>query len=219
VYVVAPDGEPIDSLHVANAAKIDVLVAMMERTAESLKLRPGKALVAPRPQSCRPNCAEDALVLHLTSRPLKGGGSWDGVSENWIVYQPREISRLLPPSEGEALRVGRQWKLDETLAARLLTHVYPVTENNDVEKNQILDQSLTGRILALNGGRILARLDGRLKMRHNFYYMDDGNTVNAVLTGYVEFEDAPRSRITAWKLVTQKATYGGGQFGVAVVKK
>ena len=213
VLLIAPDGKPLDSLHVANAAKTETLLAMLDRTIEKLKLEPGKPLVVPKPQSSPPTSQEGSLVLHLTSQSLRGGGSWDGISENWIVYEPKEILRLLPPGVPSA---GDQWQIDPQLAARLLTHVYPVTENNDVTQNKILEQSLSGRIVSREGSRVLARLDGRLKMRHNFYYKDDGNTVEATLAGYVEFDAGERPQIRSLKLATVKASYGGGEFGVAV---
>ena len=212
-FVLTPDGSPLDSLHVAEAAKTKTLLAMLDRAIAKLKVEPGRPLVPPRPQSHAPDCDPGSLMLHLTSRPLKGGGSWDGISENWIVYKAEEIARLLPLGKPSA---GTTWKIDDKLAQRLLTHVYPVTENNDVEKNQIIEQSLTGRVLSAHGNGVLARLDGRLSMRHNFYYKDDGKTVEATLVGYVEFELGEPPLIMSLKLATQKATYGGGEFGVAV---
>ena len=212
-FVLAPDGQPLDSLHVAEAAKTRNLLAMLDGAIAQLKVAAGKPLVAPQPQSRPPPFPKGSLVLHLTSRPLKGGGSWDGISENWIVYRPDEVVGLLPRGKPA---VGTTWKIDEKLAERLLTHVYPVTENNDVTKNKILEQSLTGRVISIENGRALARLDGRLKMRHNFYYKEDGKTVEATLTGYVEFAPGQQPRIQSLKLATQTATYGGGEFGVAV---
>ena len=214
-FILAPDGQPLDSLHVAEAAKTKALLEMLDRAIAKRKLEAGKPLVAPKPQSCATECEPGSLVLHLTSRPLTGGGSWDGISENWIVYKPVEFGGLLPKSKPA---VGMTWQIDEKLATRLLTHVYPVTENNDVTKNQILEQSLTGRVLSVDGNCVLARLDGRLKMRHNFYDKDDGKTVEATLAGYVEFEPGERPQVKSLTLATQKATYGGGEFGVAVTQ-
>jgi hypothetical protein len=67
-----------------------------------------------------------------------------------------------------------------------------------------------------NDGRVIrARLDGGLKMRHSFYHKEDDNLVEATLVGFIEFELANRT-IRSLQLVTDKATYGGGQFGVAL---
>src|SRR5262249_20279680 len=53
-YIVAPDGHPIDSLHVADAARPDRLLAMLRRTIRARKLTPGPTLVRPRSLSAPP---------------------------------------------------------------------------------------------------------------------------------------------------------------------
>src|SRR5258708_18091688 len=91
VYVLTPDGHPLDSLHVAEAAKKDKLISKLEKTVKDLNIKEGKPLVKPVPQSVAPKADEASSVLHLTSRPLRGGGSWDGVSDNWIILNRDEI--------------------------------------------------------------------------------------------------------------------------------
>src|ERR1044071_2619547 len=99
VYILSPDGHPIDSLHVATAAKTERLIDLLERTVEKLNVREGKALVAPVTQSTAPPCAADSLVLHLTSRSLDGRGAWsDFPVEDWIVLDRGEWEKLLPRS-------------------------------------------------------------------------------------------------------------------------
>ena len=96
-----------------------------------------------------------------------------------------------------------------------MAHVYPVTENNDPKKNGIREQALRGKVIALKDGVAVARLDGRLVMRHDFYHKPDGKVVETALLGYVEFEPATGA-VRSFRLVTDGATYGGGKFGVAV---
>src|SRR5262245_50380959 len=212
VYIVEPGGKPIGTLHVAEAAQTPKLLALLDDVIARLGVKPGKPLVPPGSLSLAPAAPKGGVVLHLTSRPVKGGGSWPGVSENWISYESDEVKKLLP--EGE-VKAGQTWSPDATLAARLLTHFYPVTENNDVEKNQIQEQKLTGRVLSVERGTARARLDGTLRMRHNFYHKDDGKTVVASFTGYVEFEPATGA-VRKLRLATRDAAYGGGRFAVAV---
>jgi hypothetical protein len=212
VYILDPDGKPVGTLHVAEAAKTDRLLALMDRVVKEEGLAAGKPLVAPQPQSCPPPGKPDDLVLHLTARPLKPGGSWPGVAENWILYTPEEVARLLPKG---AVRPGDRWTPDAELAKRLLLHFYPVTENNDVRKNRIEEQELSARVLSVEGGVVRARLDGRLRMRHWFYHKEDNNVVLASFSGYVEFEAEGR-KVRSLKLATVEAAYGGGTFGVAV---
>ena len=96
----------------------------------------------------------------------------------------------------------------------MLTHFYPSTENNDVAKNHLDQQSLKGTVLAVEGGVVRARLDGRLTMKHPFYHRDDDNIVEAGIVGILEFE--PGKKIRSLQLATTTATYGRTAFGVVV---
>jgi hypothetical protein len=94
-------------------------------------------------------------------------------------------------------------------------YVYPVTENNDPKKNEIREQALRGKVIGVKDGVAVARLDGRLVMRHDFYHKPSDNVVQTGLVGYVEFDPATGA-VRALRLVTDGATYSGGKFGVAV---
>src|SRR5438876_6583276 len=61
-YVLTPDGHPIDSLHVAEAAKVEKLIDMLERTRQKLHVTGGEPLSKPAPQSAAPKCDADCLV-------------------------------------------------------------------------------------------------------------------------------------------------------------
>ena len=212
VYILDPAGKSIGTLHVAEAAKTKVLLGLLDRVIAERSVKPGEPLVAPRPQSQPPEHEPESLVLHLAARGLGGGGSWDGTAENWVVYTPREVERLLPPA---AVSAGHGWKPDPELIERLLRYIYPVTENNDPAKNRIEHQELTARVLSVDEGVARVRLDGRLRMQHDFYHKPDGKVVDTALVGYFDFEPESR-RIRRFRLVTDNATYGGGTFGVAV---
>jgi hypothetical protein len=212
VYVLNPAGEVIGTRHVADAAKTKELLAFLDEVTTRLGTRPGKPLVEPKPQSVPPRHGEGALVLHLAARGLGGGGSWGGTAENWVVYTPEEAKKLLPAGPAN---VGTAWEPDAKLASRLLVHVYPVTENNDPAKNDIREQSLRGEVVEAKDGVALAKLTGRLVMRHDFYHKPDGQVVETGLLGYVEFEPATGT-VRVFRLVTDGAKYGGGKFGVAV---
>lgn len=212
VYLLAPNGKTLAGMHVAEAAQTPKLLALLDKWTTQLKVKPGKPLVKPVPQSAAPRSAPGSLTLHLTARPLSGGGSWEGISENWIVYRPDEIRGWLPTG---TLRVGDAWKPDPALAARTFLHIYPVTENNDVTKNRIEAQSLTGTVISVANGGVRARLDGRLRMEHWFYHQADGKVVEADLLGYIEWE-RETSQIRRLRLATENAAYGGGTFGVAI---
>jgi hypothetical protein len=212
VYVLNPRGEVIGTRHVADAAKTRELIAFLDEMVAKLGTKSGKPLAEPRAQSAPPAHPQGSLVLHLAARGLGGGGSWGGTAENWVVYTPDEVKKLLPTGPVDA---GTAWGLDPKLAARLLVHIYPVTENNDPAKNDIRAQALRGKVMGVKDGVAMARLDGRLVMGHDFYHKPDGNVVKTGLVGYMAFEPAT-GKVRSLRLVTDGATYGGGKFGVAV---
>ena len=101
-YILDPAGHPIDSLHVADAARPDRLVTMLERVMRARKLTRGPTLVRPNTLSTPPPAAPGSLILHLTARGH--GNSWDGFpSENWIVLTRSNWRALLPVAR---IRVG-----------------------------------------------------------------------------------------------------------------
>jgi hypothetical protein len=152
VYVLNPRGEVIGTRHVADAARTRELLAFLRKVAAQLGTRPGKPLVKAKAQSRPPEHPKGALVLHLAARGLGGGGSWDGTAENWVVYTPGEAKKLVPAGAAQPVpKKGTTWEIDPKLAARLLVHVYPVTENNDPAKNAIRKQALRGKVIEVKG--------------------------------------------------------------------
>jgi hypothetical protein len=211
-YVVDPAGHPIDSLHVAEAARPDRLAAMLHRVMRARKLTKGPTLVRPHTLSAPPPHAPGSLVLHLTARGH--GSSWDGFpSENWIVLAPEQLEGLLPVAEP---RAGRAWDVREEVATAILTHFYPQTENNDVSTHRIERRRLHGTIESVADGVARARIVGRVRMTHRFYPgREDGNVVDASVVGYLDFEAATR-RVRRLRLVTDGASYGTGTLDVVV---
>jgi hypothetical protein len=211
-YVLDPAGHPVDSLHVADAAHPDRLVAMLERMIRARRLTSGPTLVRPRTRSNPPPGDPSSLVLHLTARGH--GSSWDGFpSEDWIVLQPRQLEGLLPGSE---VQVGDPWDIREDVATAILTHFYPQTENNDVTTHRFESRRLQGTIESVKDGAAHSRIEGWVRMTHRFYPgREDGNIVDATVLGYLEFEPAAR-RVRRLRLVTERASYGKGTLDVAV---
>jgi hypothetical protein len=239
-YLLAPDGKPMDSLHVAEA-KPDQLAKMLQRAIDTLKTPSGKPLVQPCRQSVPPKADADSLTLHLTARylgprtqpgtrkevegdyvPLKPAlgqersGQWDALpAEDWIVLKKAEWTKLLPAGK---VGIGTSWEWDKEVAAQFLVRFYPTTENNDLSKNRIEQQKLKATVVSLRDGKVRARIDGELKMKHTFYTdREDKNFVEARLVGYLDFEADPQ-RILTLRLVTDRATYGGEtkRFGAAL---
>ncbi len=233
MYVLGPDARLADSLIVSDAAQPERLLAMLHRAVETLKLTPGEPVVQPAHQSRAPHAEPGSLVLHLTARylerqgddfvrmhPVLGtarSGQWAHLpSEDWVVLTPAEWRKLLPATD---VGPGTTWKPDPEIMARLLTHFYPPTENTDVGKNRIDEQTMKATVLAVRNGVARARVEGRLRMKHTFYHRDTDEFVQAPLVGILEFA-ADGSAVRSFRLVTDRATYGGDKarqhFGVAV---
>ena len=212
-YVVDSNGHPTDSLHVAEAAKTERLVAMLERaTAGRPTSREASPLVKPRSLSVAPKAEVGSVVLHLTARGH--GNCWDDFpSENWIVLGPREREELLPHG---AVKSGTRWEVREDVATMILTHFYPQTENNDVSTHRFERRSLKGEVVAVENGVARAKVGGAVQMTHRFYPgREDDNVVKAEVVGILEFEPAT-GHVRRFLLVTDEASYGKGSLDVAV---
>jgi hypothetical protein len=250
VYLLSPDARPIATAPLNQKAATDPeqLAELLQQTVGKLRLSSGDPLIPPAPLS-PPACQADAIVLRLTARYLDGkggsarplntqyvlgsqkGGNWgDLPSQDWIVLSQDEWTRMLPAADvqPEGLRPGALWTVADDITAKLLTHFYPPTENTDNRKNRIDEQTLTARVESVQDGRVRARLEGRLLMKHPFYHKDDSNFVSASLIGYLDFERGadpaqPSPRIHSLLLVTDEAQYGDlsqrpHAFGVVVTK-
>ncbi|MEW6158507.1 MAG: hypothetical protein AB1813_13825 [Verrucomicrobiota bacterium] len=212
VYLLNSDGRPIDSLHVADAAKPGRLLEALEGAIQQLQLKPGKTLNSPKPQSRPPPVNEKDLVLHLVARSLDGRGAWSEFPvENWIALTPAEWASFFPPQTP----APTSWPIDAAVSQKLLTHFYPATENNDVRKNQFEHQRLAATVVTTNANEMLLRIEGSLRMRHDFYHREDGKTVEATIIGYARINPAKRA-ILGFEMVTDAATYADGNFGIAV---
>ncbi|MBM4069058.1 MAG: hypothetical protein FJ271_08960 [Planctomycetes bacterium] len=223
-YMVAPDGRPlaVAPLNDSLATDPERLAGLMEQVIRELKVAKGDALVKPSPPSAPPADA-DALVLHVVARYLerrgkdlvphdvkevlgtRKAGNWGNLpSEGWVVLSKPQWTKLLPPGD---VAPNITWELDKKVTARVLNHFYPPTENTDLAKNRIDQQTLQARVEAIDKGVARARLEGRLRMKHPFYHKDDNYFVEADLVGYLEF-DVGKQAVLSLRLVTDNGRYG-----------
>jgi len=206
IYVLAPDGH-VHDMPTKSAKTLD----MLERAVEEFRPTPGKPIVAPTAQSAPPRAGADAMTLHLVSRGDDRGSWGQFPAENWIVLERADWAKLLPSAD---VNPGQTWELDRGISARILTYFYPQTENNDARIDRIQQLGLTGKVLAIKGGSVTARIDGFLRMQHVFYPgRKDAQPLGAEIVGVVTFgPDSPPSL----QLVTTQAQHGRRPFTVAV---
>lgn len=226
VYIVSHDGRPLHRQGVVKATENkDNLVALLQRVVTDLKLAKGKPVVKPVPQSARLHVTGDGLLLHLTARKLTPKYSWNEFpSENWLVLSTEDVRKLLPDSmEAAAARA-----VDRGVAAKVLTLFFPQTEICTADEAKLLapdgpyrhrldDHELQARVISRDGGAVRCRLEGRVKLRHDFYpdTPKSENTIEAEVLGYLDY-DASKNKITALRLVTDQARLGKIPFAVAV---
>jgi hypothetical protein len=232
VYVLSPDARPLGSIHVAHAGETDKATGkdrtqqLLEKTVADLKVGKGKPVVTPKPQAAPPQKSSDALLVHLTARKLTGKGSWNEFpSEDWIVLPSQQWKKLLPPGD---VKLGATWKIDNAVSSSILTRFFPQTEcctaKSDVllsatgpYKHGLEEQELRAKVIALEQGRAVVRLDGRSKVLHQFYpnnrYPPTVST--ATVIGYLSFDPANGS-IESLRLVSEGGKFDKMNMGVAV---
>src|SRR5947209_735620 len=185
VYVLDPEGHAVDSAHVAEGAKLDVLRRLLDRNVARFRPEPGSPACPPRPQATAPEHEPGGLTLHLVARSLDRRGAWGGViPEDYFTLSAEEAWRLTVA----APFVGKAWDLPPALAARLLERFYPATENNDLARNRIERAAIRAEVVSVERGVARARLTGDLRMGHPFYHKEDGKAVEARVLGFVDFE-------------------------------
>lgn len=233
VFLLAPDGSLLDTMHVASVNP-GTLAERLERQAKALGTRGGAPVIRPCPPAA-PEAEPGTLRLHLTARYLErrgdalvlvenAGGNWSALpGEDWILLGGEEQALLLPLDRTPS--VGRSWKVDRQVVARLLRRFYPPTENNDLAKNVIEEQTLRAVVTSVGRGTATARLEGRFRMKHPFYHRDDEKYVAGDVVGYLGFDPHPqagtRRAVRSLRMVTDRADYGGPgggrlPFGVAL---
>lgn len=191
------------------------LLNMLNRMVKKLGNPPGEPAVKPAPQSVPPDAPADSLVLHLSARGATRAINYRMFpAENWIVLRKQEWAGLLPPGEA---KIKDSWTIEKDLAAKLLIKFYPQTVeiNAGVERGRIDKQLLTLTTTSIRDGVVRARIDGTLRMKHGSLARNEDSFVDAVLTGFVEYDPVSRT-VQRFRLVTKKATYGNEEFLAAL---
>jgi hypothetical protein len=211
VYLLDAKGNSLDSMHVANAADSKKLIPMLEKVVAELKTRAGKPVLSPAPQSTGPKVSKGEAKLHVVARGFNKGSWREFPGENWVVLESNDLAAIGTPDQDKPLK---QWDVPKATAAKVLTHFYPQTENNNADPKRIESLSMTVRALSRDGGNSVLRIDGSVTLKHSFYPgRDDGQRAKSKFVGYAIW--GPTGPVEL-KLVTTEATYGKEGFGVAV---
>lgn len=213
LYLLDPaDGRVCDTLTLGKANP----AAMRGWLKANRRTPPGSPLVPPSSQSKPPSTPTGTLVLHVAARYLDSQGHVEREradfhevpAEDWLALPAGEWEQFLPPETGSR-------SIDSALAERILTHLHPadmsIADPNERNRIQVADLKVT-RL-----SRSYARIEGRLEMRRSFTQVakSEERPVVAALKGFVELERDGR-RIRSLRLISEGATYGSQNFGVAI---
>jgi hypothetical protein len=229
-YLVSPGGRPM-AVAPANEDLLcdpERLAELMVQVVRQLKVVKAEATVALKPHAPASKASDDSLLLHVVARYLerkgdaclpfdvtsvlgtKKGGGWANLpSQEWVVLSRQEWTSLLPHGE---VRVNSTWEPSKDVAAKLLRHFYPPTENTDLNTNRVDELVIQARVESIERGIARARLEGRMRMKHPFYHHDDNNFVETDLVGYVRF-NTNKLEVKSLRLVTDHGRYGGNVNG------
>jgi hypothetical protein len=210
VYIAGPDGRILDGLKVPQLyMPPQNTMDLLQRNIDRLKVKEGKPLLKPTPQSVPPKVDGDALVLHVAVREDNQKQSWQSYpAEDWLSFSKEEWSRFLPPAG------AKSYEVDPAVAKKLLTHFYPGTEDthsDQVDRNVIETASIRAKVLSPSQ----IQLEGTLRMKRPFYPGHPEHQpipVEASALGYLELDGA---RIKGFKMATDKASFGKKGFGAA----
>jgi hypothetical protein len=238
IYIVASNGHVVDAIRLPEVGQTDKVHAFLEAMVTKLKLTAGKTLVTPKMLSVPPkDRPADSLTLHVTTRYLTPEGKRCACpsefeptvqdktfanriraasqlpSEKWLVFNRSEWNSLLGPEDAN---VGTSWEINPEMLTKLYNHFYPPSENNELERNHIDNQSLTATLVSTQAGMTRVRLDGHLKLKHPFVrILEDELRAECSLVGYMDV-DTVTKKIRSLRLASSKGTYTQENFGVAV---
>ncbi len=207
VYLLTPDGDVFNSLHVANAANKDNLRTALGKAIGERKLTAGKPVIPPAPQSASPKCAANDVVLHIVARG-SGHGSWREVpGENWVLLSKQEQAAFDDKAGAE---------IPADIARKILTYFYPQTENNNATPDRIEEATLRKHLEKSADGVTAFSLEGNVRLKHAFYpRKPDEREVVAPVLGWVEY-DKRQKKIVSFRMATDGALYGKEPIDVVV---
>jgi len=213
VYILSPDGKPVDGIIVAQACQPNVLIPRLEAAIKKHNVKKGDPLIKPALLSNPPKVKEDSRVAHLVARCTER--AWMPTpAENCIVFDPEKQKKLLP---GGNEKVGASWEIDKDVALEILCRFLPNIENTHFRIDRFKSHSLKATVVSIEKGTARARVEGSFEFKHDFYpgRPETANTSEGNVVGYIDFDPAQRN-LKSLKLLAPAAKYGDMRFTVAV---
>lgn len=214
IYLLSPDGEPIDIMVVRDALDIRRLMSFMRRNVTAMNVEPGKQLIASQDsdawiQRSAPKIQPRQLTLRFAAqyRPHQ-----KIMVEDFVTLDQDEWSTFVPPKDGDA-----NWAIPDKVARKILVRVYPYALNWDHDTDQIKQVRLVAKVIERNDLETLIALRGELAMTHYRYVKTSLEAVTSKLTGYVRIAmpeklGAEQSKKPEIRIITEGARFGALAF-------
>jgi hypothetical protein len=202
VYVILPNGDLRTTLHVAKAMQADNLRRLLQQTVADLKLEPRAAI--PRAADVRPRAKprdKDKTEFHIVARYL-GPRATSGLAHNWVELDAAECANFVPRD----VKKDFAWEVPAATANKLYANFFPPGPNYQAGNGKVEESSLTARVAAVEEGRALVLLRGRLLLQHRIGGKETDGEVRARVSGYALI-DVKSRKLTELALITDDADF------------
>lgn len=206
IYLLTPDGDPVDIMVVRDALDFQKLMPFIRKNVAAMKVVPGEQLIASKDaqnwiEKGAPKTNKEQLKLRFAAqyRPRQ-----KIMVEDWIVLDKQEWSAFLPPETG-----ATEWTIPDEVTRKILVRVYPYVLNWDHDTDQIKNSRLDAKVLTSGPNETLIGIRGELAMTHLRYVKAGLTPVTSQLTGYITVTGNNKPRI---KIITEGARFGEQSF-------
>jgi hypothetical protein len=205
VYIVAPSGEPIATMHVAEAAQPEKLLPMLQKVVRDRGLPPRSpeaiAAFARRAAATARPPAVPKPYLQVWTRHV-GTDEGLGITEDRVTLTAAQWRALAPPV---GARVGDRWEIPPAVRDRIYAYFFPPVGNYHASDSKVRRASLTATVDAASPDELTLSLRGDLEMDHRREKNNDGS-LTARVRGEARY-DSLRQVFTLFRLASEEAHF------------
>ena len=202
VYLLKPNADVIDVMHVAKATYLKQLMPWLRKVSQDFGTVPGKTLVPPSTTLKRPSVAPDEIALHFRGQLLNRQTSY---VDDWVVLQQEEWSEFIHSANGPE---ETQWQITPTLAKKILLRFYPYSADWQPQVDEIHSAKMQVRVIKQDDKVRTLAVDGSIERVQNKYPGHSPNRVSLVVAGMVKVAGS----IPEITLTTYRAEFGDQPF-------
>ena len=199
VYIANHKGEVLATLPVQKAHKPELLKPFLDKIIldENLKPRTRAITEANAEQPAKAN-GRTFLVRTRFDDP----GVNRGTSRDRVELTPGEVAAFLPPKA----EVGARWKIESTVAKKLLRHAYPPLPYWDAKLAHVQKAELAASVVSLDGDKAVLWIEGGLDLIYPYKKTPTDGRVKASLAATAEVDVRTRE-LKSCTLASRDGTY------------